>query len=335
MKAAVVFDGGGGDWSEADVQSVMDNVREVRRSLRRLGYSTTLVPVRLHDLRWLGRVQRADVVFNLIEGINGLARYEDWAVGALELTGVPFTGCRAGAVSLCHRKHVANTLLAEAGVPVPPFRLGRRNTVPEGLRLPVIVKPSGEDASVGIDEGAVCTTAGAVHERLARMSEQFPEVMVQEYIEGREFNVGFLGSQILPLSEISFERLPEGYWPIVSYAAKWAEGTPQYIGTDPVCPAQVEPALAERIAAVARRAWEVLGGSAGYGRVDLRVGPDGTPYVLEVNPNPDLSSDAGYARMGRARGWNYDELIGQIVEETLRRARGSAAADSLVHEVNR
>jgi D-alanine-D-alanine ligase len=333
VKAAIAFDGGSGDWTEADVQGVMANVREVRRSLRRLGFATTLVPVRLHDLKWLGRLQRTDVVFNLIEGINGVARYEDWAVGALELTGVPFTGCRATAVSLCHRKHVANTLLARAGVPVPACGLGRRNVVPEGLQLPVIVKPSGEDASVGIDGGAICTTRNAVRERLARMSEQFADVLVQEYIEGREFNVGFLGSEVLPLSEISFERMPAGYWPIVSYAAKWAEGSPEYVGTDPVCPARVDPALADRIITVARRAWEVLGGGEGYGRVDLRVAADGTPYVLEVNPNPDLSSDAGFARMGEALGWQYDALIGRVVEETMHRARRGAAADSLVRSV--
>ncbi|MBS1241420.1 MAG: ddl, partial [Gemmatimonadetes bacterium] len=111
------------------------------------------------------------------------------------------------------------------------------------------------------------------------------------------------------------------------------EGSPEYVGTDPVCPARVDQALADRILTVARRAWEVLGGGEGYGRVDLRVAPDGTPYVLEVNPNPDLSSDAGFARMGGALGWNYDALIGQVVGETLHRARRGAAADSLVRSV--
>jgi D-alanine-D-alanine ligase len=197
----------------------------------------------------------------------------------------------------------------------------------------VIVKPSGEDASVGIDGGAICTTRKAVRERLARMSEQFREVVVQEYIEGREFNVGFLGRTALPLSEISFAEMPEGYWRIVSYAAKWAEGSPEYVGTTPVCPAQVDGALADRIISVARQAWELLGGGEGYGRVDIRVAADGTPYVLEVNPNPDLSTDAGYAGMGRALGWDYDALVSRLVEEALNRARDGAAADSLVREV--
>jgi D-alanine-D-alanine ligase-like ATP-grasp enzyme len=145
------------------------------------------------------------------------------------------------------------------------------------------------------------------------MSEQFSDVLVQEYIEGREFNVGFLGSEAMPLSEISFDRLPEGYWPIVSYAAKWAEGSAEYVGTDPVCPARVDSALADRIIAVAQRAWEVLGGGEGYGRVDLRVAP--------------------VARMGAALGWDYDALVGQVVGETLHRARRGAAADSLVRSV--
>jgi D-alanine-D-alanine ligase len=318
VKVAVLYDGGSAEWSEADVASVLANVQEVRRSLRRLGHSTAAVPVYLHDLKWPTRLQRYDLVFNLCEGINGHARYEDWVVGALELSGVPFTGCRASAVTLCHRKHVANTLLERAGVPVPPFALGRRNALPSGLRYPVIVKPSGEDASVGIDGGAICESHQALRTRLARMSEQFSEVLVQEYVAGREFNIGFLGSEVMPLSEISFARMPTGAWPIVSYAAKWKEDSPEYVGTEPVCPASVETGLAAQIIEVARRAWQLLGGE-GYGRVDTRVTGDGTPYVLEVNPNPDLSSDAGFARMGRARGWDYDTLVGKVVEEVLAR----------------
>jgi D-alanine-D-alanine ligase len=145
--------------------------------------------------------------------------------------------------------------------------------------------------------------------------------MVQEYVAGREFNVGFLGAEVMPLSEISFAKMPPGAWPIVSYAAKWAEDSPEYIGTEPVCPATVEPALATALLDAARRAWGVLGGE-GYGRVDIRVTEDGRPWVLEVNPNPDLSSDAGFARMARARGWDYDTLIAMVVEEAMARVPG-------------
>lgn len=333
MKVALLYDGGSQDWSEADVASVMANVEEIRGSLRRLGHSTSLVPVTLHDVKWLARLQRVDAVFNLCEGINGVARYEDWAVGALELTGVPFTGCRASAVTLCHRKHVANTLLDRAGVPVPSFALARRNEIPVHLRLPVIVKPSAEDASVGIDNAAVCTTRKELATRLARSSEHFPEVLVQEYVPGREINVGFLGAEVLPLSEISFEKMPESHWPIVSYAAKWQQGSPEYIGTEPVCPASVDRDLRRRIVDIARQAWQVLGGE-GYGRVDMRITPDGSPYVLEVNPNPDLSIDAGFARMAEVHGWDYDAMVGQILDEALSRAGHGSAADQLVRQIS-
>lgn len=332
MKVAITYDGGSSEWSEADVASVMSNVRQVQTSLKRLGHSTTLVPLYMHDIRWLARAQRADLIFNLIEGINGVAACEDWSVGALELLGRPFTGCRSSAITLCHRKHVANTLLERAGVPVPPFALARRNQLPQELRLPVIVKPSGEDASVGIENGAVCSTRKAVKERLARISEQWDEVLVQEFVDGREFYVGFLGQQVLPLSEISFDSLAEGYWRIVSYRAKWVEGSQEYKGTVPVCPAVVEMVLADRIVEVARHAWQTLGGE-GYGRVDLRVDDDGNPWVLEVNPNPDLSTDAGFAGMARAHGWDYDKLVEQVVAEALDRAVRGTSPERLVRQI--
>ena len=138
---------------------------------------------------------------------------------------------------------------------------------------------------------------------------------------------------MLPLSEISFETLAPKYWRIVSYAAKWVEGSPEFKGTVPVTPAKVDRPLADRIIAVARRAWESLGGE-GYGRVDMRVAADGQPYVLEVNPNPDLSTDAGYACMARAEGWDYDTLVANVVNEAMDRHGGQDATRDLLRQVS-
>jgi D-alanine-D-alanine ligase len=289
--------------------------------------------VHLGDVSWLRRVQRNDLIFNLCEGVNGFARYEDFAVAALELTRVPFTGCPSWPVTICHRKHIANTLLAAAGVPVPPFVLARGITPPSGLRYPVIVKPSGEDASVGIDSGAVCTTRKALRDRLAKVCEQWDEVLIQEYVPGREVNVGFIGRDILPLSEIVFDRMPAGTWPIVTYAAKWDTGSAEDLGTEPVCPAKLAPELNRRATQAARQAWDTLTGSKGYGRVDLRITEQGEVYVLEVNPNPDLSSDAGLARMGGARGWDYSTLLMKVVEEAVQRSEQTRAAEALTQIV--
>jgi D-alanine-D-alanine ligase len=334
MRVAILFDAGSEEWSPQDVAAVVANVHEVRDVLRRRGHEVELLPVRHGDFRWLSRVRRADLVFNLCEGINGHARFEDLVVGTIELTGVPFTGCRTWPTTICHRKHVANTLLSAAGLPVPAFTLAQDNKTPADFPLPAIVKPAAEDASVGIDNGAVCTSKRALKRRVGQMLEQFEEVVVQEYIAGREFNVGFVGKRMLPIAEIRFETLPDGTWPIVSYAAKWIPGSPEDEGTVPVCPAELEPALHQRISQVARKAWEHMSDGEGYGRVDMRLTEEGQPYVLEVNPTPDLSSNAGLARMGRAFGWSYDELVMQIVDEALMRSQSHRAAAALVSGVS-
>ena len=146
--------------------------------------------------------------------------------------------------------------------------------------------------------------------------------------------MGFVGRRMLPIGEVCFDTLPEGTWPIVSYAAKWIPESPEYEGTVPVCPAELDPQLQEKIAQVARSAWQHMAGAEGYGRVDMRVTPEGQPYVLEVNPTPDLSSNAGLARMGRAFGWSYDDLVMQIVDEALTRSQSHRAAAALVSGVS-
>ena len=225
-------------------------------------------------------------------------------VGTLELTGVPFTGCRHWPIAVCHRKYDGQHPARggrSAGAGVHPG--ARRTRSPPTFPLPAIVKPNAEDASVGIDRDAVCTTRRALRKRVATMLEHFDEVLVQQYVAGREFNVGFVGDRMLPISEIRFDQMPEGSWPIVTYAAKWHAGQRRR----PRHAAGVPGAGAGRRAAPDRgrgpasrgRPWRT---GEGYGRVDLRVDEQGQPWVLEVNPCPDLSSDAGLARMGRAVG---------------------------------
>jgi D-alanine-D-alanine ligase len=330
VKIAILYDGGWDTWDAKDVASVWESVKEVQVALRSRGYETSSIPVRApSDFTWLPRVRRADAVFNLCEGIGGHAKYEDFVVATLELTGVPYTGCKPWAVTVAHRKHVANTLLARAGAPIPRFVLSNGNRVPSDLTLPVIVKPAAEDASVGIDTGSVCTTKRALKKRLAEVVEQWDEVLVQEYVAGREFNVGFVGNDALPIAELCFDNMPEGSWPILTYSAKWDVGSPEDLGSTPVCPADVTPEVQKRIIAVARDAWQSLCGAEGYGRVDLRVDASGQPYILEVNPNPDISDSAGLSRMAKAQGWEYDELIHRIVDEALSRSSSRQAAAAL------
>jgi D-alanine-D-alanine ligase len=330
MKIAILYDGGWETWDAKDVASVVESVKEVQVALKGRGHETTLVAVRRpEDFAWLSRVRRSDLVFNLCEGIGGHSRYEDFVVGTLELTGIPYTGCKPWAVSVSHRKHIANALLARSGTPIPRFTLAAGNKVPNDLTLPVIVKPAAEDASVGIDITSVCTTKRSLKKRLAEMAEQWEEVLVQEYVAGREFNVGFVGEHALPVAELCFDNMPEGSWPILTYAAKWDVGSPEDLGSVPVCPADLPAETQRRVIAVARQGWDELCGGEGYGRVDLRVDAAGQPYILEVNPNPDISDSAGLSRMARACGWDYEELIARIVDEALSRSTSRQAAAAL------
>jgi D-alanine-D-alanine ligase len=201
--------------------------------------------------------------------------------------------------------------------------------IADDFPLPAIVKPAAEDASTGLDTHSVVTDRKSLRARVAAMTEQFDDVLVQQYVPGREFNVGFVGDRILPVAEIDFTAMPEGSWPILTYAAKWHVGSAEDLGSRPVCPAPISQRLADRLTRVADAAWRTMQGK-GYGRVDLRVDDTGRPWVLEVNPNPDLTDEAGLSRMAKATGWDYAELVRRIAELALREAQGAKAARELL-----
>lgn len=327
MKLVILYDPGAEDWTQEDVASVMHAVDDIGRIFSDMGHQIQKVGVR-HDQRWLTSARRSDLVFNLCEGVQGVALWEDHVVAALEFAGVPFTGAGSWTVAACRRKGVANALLAHAGLPVPEFVVAH-GRIPDDFPLPAIVKPAAEDASAGLDKASVVTDRKSLRAKVAAMTEQFDEVLVQRYIAGREFNVGFVGDRALPVAEIDFSAMPEGSWPILTYAAKWHAGSAEDLGSVPVCPAQIPERLAGKLTRTAEAAWGALQGK-GYGRVDLRVDEEGRPWVLEVNPNPDLTDEAGLSRMGRAAGWDYAELVRRIAEVALREAQGAKAARELL-----
>ena len=327
MKVVILYDPGADDWTADDIAGVMIAVDDIAAIFSGLGHEVRRTPVR-HDLRWLGVCRAADLVFNLCEGVHGVSRWEDHVVGMLEFAGIPHTGCGLWTLAACRRKAVCNTLLADAGVPVPRWTVAH-GRIDDEFPLPAIVKPAAEDASAGLDGQSVVSDRKSLKARVAAMTERFDDVLVQHYVAGREFNVGFVGDRTLPLAEIDFSAMPEGHWPILTYAAKWDTGSPEDIGSRPVCPAQVSQRLAERITRTAHAAWRAMEGT-GYGRVDLRVDGAGHPWVLEVNPNPDLTDEAGLSRMAKAAGWDYGELVRRIAEVALREAQGAKAARELL-----
>jgi len=327
VKLVILYDPGAGDWTPEDIAGVMQAVDEIAEIFTGIGHQAQKVPVK-HDMRWLTAARRADLVFNLCEGVHGVQDWEDHVAAVLELAGIPFTGCGSWTVAACRRKPIANTILARAGVPIPAWAVAQ-GRIDDDFPLPAIIKPAAEDASAGLDKASVVTDRKALKAQVAAMTEQFDEVLVQQYIPGREFNVGFVGSRVLPVAEIDFTGMPEGSWPILTYAAKWHTGSAEDVGSVPVVPAHISQRLADRLVRTAERAWQVMQGK-GYGRVDLRVDDTGRPWVLEVNPNPDLTDEAGLSRMAKAAGWDYAELVRRVAEVALREAQGAKAARELL-----
>src|SRR3989441_1112115 len=311
VKVVILFDPGAEDWTPEDIRGVMKAVDEIGAIFASMGHEIRKVGVR-HDMRWFQVARRADLVFNLCEGVHGKSEWEEHVVGTLEFAGIPITGASLWTLAACRRKPIANALLQQAGLPIPRWTVAQ-GKIEDDFPLPAIVKPAAEDASAGLDRGSVVSDRKSLRARLAAMTEQFDEVLVQEYIGGREFNVGFVGNRVLPIAEIDFSRMPEGAWPILTYAGKWELGSADDLGSAPVCPAGIPQKLADRLIRIAELAWRTMQGK-GYGRVDLRVDDQGRPWVLEVNPNPDLNDDAGLSRMAKVAGWDYAELVRRIAE---------------------
>jgi D-alanine-D-alanine ligase len=267
------------------------------------------------------RRDRPDVVFNLFEGIADHGETEAYCAGLLEWLGIPYTGSTYRSMVLAWDKPRAKLLLQAAGIPTPAFQVIDRLPVPPcDLGWPVILKPGREDASVGIDQGSVVEDHDSYTARARLLLEKHGSpVLVEDYIDGRELNLALVECpelHPLPISEIRFQD--DSLWPIVSYQAKWHAGSVEDRATVPQCPADVAPALAERLIALSHRAF-VLFDCRDYARFDFRVDAAGEPYLLEVNPNPDFSPGAGLARALRAAGVSHTYFTRQLVEQALRR----------------
>ncbi|MBA3645839.1 MAG: hypothetical protein H0W63_06630 [Gemmatimonadaceae bacterium] len=316
MRVGLIFDGLSALGKSPEIV-LLDAIEAVEVALQSWATEVVRVPVN-GDGRWVERVRKGkfDLVFNLCEGIDGLPQFEPRVIAALELIGVPFTGNSSWTTAITLRKHVVNGILDRAGLPVPRFSVARRGEEIVPVGFPAICKPAAEDASVGIEQRSVVRSSRALNERVTTMLGHWDEILVQRYVAGREVNVGILGDRALPIAEIDFADMPKGLWQIVSYRSKWETGSDEDLGAKPKCPAPLPKALSAELAEISLAAWKAVGGQ-GYGRVDLRIDESGRPWILEVNANPDISPDAGLARMAGVAGMDYPELVKRICENAL------------------
>jgi D-alanine-D-alanine ligase len=301
-----------------DELSILESLDAVDDAVCQLGHTPVWIPVPPRMDSWVDLLSHSmlDVVFNLYEGVGGDSAHEVRVAGIVELLGIPMTGCDSATLGLARRKDRVNALLRDAGLPVPAWaavEVTRRKLYWD--KFPAIVKPASEDASIGISQSSVARNRRELAKAIDA-AERFDRVLVQHFIDGREFNVGVVGNVVLPVNEIDFSAMPAGSWPMLSYAAKWHVGSPEDLGSTPHCPASITEQQREQLQDLTLRAWRVVEGQ-GYGRVDFRMDEAANPYILEVNPNPDISPIAGLTRMARAHGWEYAELVDRIIAEAV------------------
>jgi D-alanine-D-alanine ligase len=306
-----------------DSSDTLLEAQAIAAALATLGYETVTLPVGL-DLAALQQSLRElapHAVFNLVESIEGRGRLLHLVPALLESLGVPFTGCSAHAAAATSHKLAAKRLLRQADIATPAV-LGQ-----PGDDGPWIVKSVFEHASLGLDDSSVVREPAAAARILEARRAEFGGVWLAErFVPGRELNVAIIaapsGPRVLPVAELKFEGYPEGKPAIVGYAAKWDTDSFEYRHT--VRSFDVEPELAARAQRLALACWDLFA-LDGYARVDYRVDASGFLFVLEVNANPCLSPDAGFAAALERSRIGYGDAIGWLITDARRRAHGHAA----------
>jgi D-alanine-D-alanine ligase len=296
-------------------QDTLIAAEAVSAALDRRGHAVTKAAFRQETLAGLMEMEAPDLVFNLVEGVDGKGALAPLAPRLLARLGMAFTGADAQGMEITNDKPRTKQMLRDAGLATPDW-----STPPDWSRLDGrrwIVKSALEDGSIGLDDDCVVAGEG-VPARARSCAKNFGgDWFAEEYVEGREFNIALLGSatsmRILPMAEMTFADWPQGKPRIVGYGAKWDEGSSGYrhtvrrFGVE-----KTEPELAAKLKNACEKVWNLFH-LTGFVRVDFRV-RDGEPLILEINVNPCISPDAGFAAAAEAAGMAYDDLIEEIVK---------------------
>jgi D-alanine-D-alanine ligase len=299
---------------------------EVTDALTKLGHEPVLYELdgTLKSLLGLAKLD-CDLVFNLAESFADDDTADFKIAGYLELLGKNYTGTGTHGLMLAQDKAVAKKIFAFHGIHTPVFAKSFRGRLDfsHDLHFPVIVKPAREDGSIGIEFSAVVNSIKELMERMDWLHAHFDSpVLIEEYIEGREMYVGVIGNDkpvALPVIELDLSKLPEGTPRIAAAEVKWGKGTKAYRDTKSAVATDLPEEAAAALQKTAVAAFQALE-LRDYGRVDMRLQPDGRVQVIEVNPNPWLSSRAEFVMAARKSGRTYSQLVEEIVDLAQARA---------------
>lgn len=279
------------------------------------------------------RKERPDIVFNMAEGLWGESR-EAQMPAMMEMLRIPYTGSSPLALGLTLNKARAKEILSCRGVPTARFIVAANassdvasSAKAAGLCFPMMVKPLLEGSSKGIRNDSVVHDAAALGKKAgAVMADYRQPVLIEEYLDGREFTVALLGNgaklRCLPIVEINYSALPEGVTPIYSYEAKWIFDRPENPLDIFSCPARLEPGLKSAIETVSIGAFNALD-IKDWCRIDVRLDRAGRPNVIELNPLPGILADpkenSCYPKAARAAGMDFAAMVNSVIDSARER----------------
>jgi len=306
--------------SEADVEDALRAIKDALRKMD-LQYRSFSLKDRIEPLIKRLKTYKPDVVINLCEAAYGYSQLEMNVAAMLELLRIPYTGSPPIALSLGLNKGLSKDVMKAKGIPTPKYQvLNSFKDWNKNIDYPLFVKPVREDAGLGISKESFVRNEAELEKRVKYIIKRYKQqALVEQYIAGRELNVAIMGKKprILPVSEIIFKFPKEPK--IVDYSAKWIKDSMEYKNTKPVCPAKLRPSLKNKVERIALQTYEALH-CRDYARIDIRL-KGSIPYVLEANPNPDISADSGFVRSLKAAGLSFEDFVEEIICLALDRAR--------------
>jgi D-alanine-D-alanine ligase len=299
---------------------------DVLRTLAELGHQTMTLGIKdeLNPIRNAISELKPHIVFNLLEGFADIASFDQNVVGYLELLKIPYTGCNSRGLFLGRDKAITKKLLSYHRIPVPAFAIfPKAGPVrrPKRLEFPLFVKSLTMDASVGISQASVVDSEAKLEERVRFIHESVgTHALVEHYIEGRELYVGVLGNAqltVLPIWELLFNNMQGDGYRIATERLKWSKAYQKKHGIDSAEARDLPEGAAERIRIICKRVYRTLMLS-GCARIDLRLSESGQIYVIEANPNPQLSRDEDFAQSAKHAGLDYPRLVQRLLNLGLR-----------------
>ena len=307
------------------IQCTITATQNLYKALTSLGYQVVKIPVKsslgeLED-RFCSFSPNDTFIFNNCDGFNGNNLGAVQVIRVAERLGFKHTGASADSVDLCTNKPHCKETLKQAGVPTPRYQVFERSEGEFQLEFPVIVKPTVEDASMGIDLSSVVGNQEDLFSRIAYIIEEYQQpAMVEQFIAGRELAVAMWGNEIveiLPIAEDDFSAIPDPLQHVLTYESKWKPESPFFQNIPSRIPASLTPKEEQTVRKVAEASFRAVG-LRDLGRVDIRF-DNGIPYVIDINELPDLSPDAGFWNSVRVTGLTYSKMVERVLIHALKR----------------